>query len=687
MANAKIVEIKFDGNIDNISKTQLAQWMMDRKKYVYNEDIKTKIGDIELDTVNCENEEDFLNKYASVLDSLKKEEKADTAESISSMNTINSSTMEANPNISTNTNVDVNADVDTLNATLNGLLQKQKTQQKMLTVLELIKEGKVKYQFQKTKDSSQKAVDKFQKTTGSFKQRKEKIKQEIDDLNKAIVHNDLTNLQEAEKAVERLNNFIINENMKNNSAMPFYYKALETHTPEDIEKAREAINQLDDAHMYKNSLQNAIQALATEYSKEIQIYQLNNEYKKLEQEEENVRVEAAKLDADIRQSLEQINQQVQEINNQLQEKQKDDLGNAEKAVERLNSFIVDENTKNNSAMPFYYKALETRDPEDIEKAREAINQLDDSHMYKKKLQDVINILTPNYAIQTETPQNTVNIMPKPKNIENLPGSSSPTAMLPKQPLEENYYDRLENAAKEGPIFHDTEFNFDLIPVDEKPHIIKKITKAPSKLIKKIRQSKLAKKINKVLDFFAQHKKAAAIATGLLLAAGITAGAVSNSSSKDEQVTNNPVEPTIETAQDEVEKSQETTDNITKAASNINVTIEEEEKTEDQTFEDNLKETLNNILDGNAAVYTSANDAITNTDSKMPNETQLENSWQNSQPGAFYNVENNFAQMLSEEEAKNYWQDGGNVVVRMDNENGPVGFVPLEQQEDAASKSM
>lgn len=53
-----------------------------------------------------------------------------------------------------------------------------------------------------------------------------------------------------------------------------------------------------------------------------------------------------------------------------------------------------------------------------------------------------------------------------KKVENLPGSSSPTAMIPRNKLEETYKERLENAAKEEPIFHDTEMKENSMPVEE-----------------------------------------------------------------------------------------------------------------------------------------------------------------------------------------------------------------------------
>ena len=72
-------------------------------------------------------------------------------------------------------------------------------------------------------------------------------------------------LEEAEQAIDRLNSFIVDEKIKNNSAMPFYNKAQETHDKEDIMKAIDAVNELEEGHMYKQALTQAVNAMAEIY--------------------------------------------------------------------------------------------------------------------------------------------------------------------------------------------------------------------------------------------------------------------------------------------------------------------------------------------------------------------------------------------------------------------------------------
>lgn len=75
-------------------------------------------------------------------------------------------------------------------------------------------------------------------------------------------------LEEAEKTIERLNSFIVDETIKNNSAMSYYNKALETHSKEDIMNAMQAVQQLEDGHMYKQALTKAVDAMAKIYNDE-----------------------------------------------------------------------------------------------------------------------------------------------------------------------------------------------------------------------------------------------------------------------------------------------------------------------------------------------------------------------------------------------------------------------------------
>lgn len=275
---------------------------------------------------------------------------------------------------------------------------------------------------------------------------------------------------------------------------------------------------------------------------------------------------------------------------------------------------------------------------------------------------------------------------KPNEAQNLPGSSSLYDMLPKKELEEDYYKRLENAAAEGPIFHDSEIDFNLQKVDKKPHIIKKVSKASARLINKIRNFKFSEWIAPAFNFMKKYKMAIAITTLTITSA--TLGFVGG---KHSEIAKN--QETSEIVTDIEENSiPETTVTEEKNVSEIagtqpDISIENivQESTEEENFNSELEEALNNILEGNAKVYFSSDRAINDINGKLPTEKQLENSWENATPGAYYTLENNQLEKITKEEATDYWQDGGTVAVRMDNNGTPIGWVPVEGQEDISVK--
>ena len=63
MNKTNVEEVVFDGDVNSFTQLRLAQWMMDRKRFVYNSDIKIVIKGVELDTVACDSVEDIMEKY------------------------------------------------------------------------------------------------------------------------------------------------------------------------------------------------------------------------------------------------------------------------------------------------------------------------------------------------------------------------------------------------------------------------------------------------------------------------------------------------------------------------------------------------------------------------------------------------------------------------------------------------
>ena len=271
---------------------------------------------------------------------------------------------------------------------------------------------------------------------------------------------------------------------------------------------------------------------------------------------------------------------------------------------------------------------------------------------------------------------------------NLPGSSSPYAMLPKEPLAEDYYQRLENAAKEGPIFHDDDIDFDLTPRQEKPHIIKEIKKAPSKLLNKIKNSSFVKLTSKVLNIMKKHQLATTIATLTMLGVAGIAKTLAPEAENIEPINAVVIEDSVQNLHETV--ANDTTQDIENQ--NIEATTTEtqiETKSDEEKFNDELNEALANILGGNMKVYTSVDRAIDNVEAKQPSEKQLNNSWSNATPAAFYESETGKTQTLTREEAEKVIAEGGEVVARFDNNGTPIGYAKVGQEisQDNSTKSM
>ena len=89
------------------------------------------------------------------------------------------------------------------------------------------------------------------------------------------------------------------------------------------------------------------------------------------------------------------------------------------------------------------------------------------------------------------------------------------------------------------------------------------------------------------------------------------------------------------------------------------------------------------------VYTSVDRAIDNVEAKQPSEKQLNNSWSNATPAAFYESETGKTQTLTREEAEKVIAEGGEVVARFDNNGTPIGYAKVGQEisQDNSTKSM
>lgn len=509
--------------------------------------------------------------------------------------------------------------------------------------------------------------------TDSFVKRKKILEQKISELEekRLSAQNLISNseLEQQKQSVQGLINYF--PEMKDEEPIVLYNNAIKSQNKEDILKAIQAVNTMEN-ELHKNPILEVLNTMLTIDEQKSKNSNLENELAKLTKEkEELLKLEQDTIDmytADLNATKEELSQVTEQINNLKVQK---------------------ETNKENT--------------------------------------------TSNIKLSEEDS----------KKVENLPGSSSPTAMLPRNKLEETYKERLENAAKEEPIFHDTEMkensmpveetnqtevglnnndnnlnseqkttsneenqdskqenneenldlnlipkndddlDFDLTPEEYKPQIIQSVKKASAKLLEKIKNSKFIELTTKAIEKLREHKVAALAVTsaafiGIVGMAGISKNNEDKTNTNEiaqttEQTFETPTESNIETP---IEPAIETTPVET---SEVVATPTDEET----SYKEDLSQALSNILNSNSEVYTSADRAINNTNGLQP----YTESWQNAEPSAYYKIEDNQLQKMNETEANNYYQDGGNVAVRMDNNGTPIGYVSVDQQENTSSKSM
>lgn len=509
--------------------------------------------------------------------------------------------------------------------------------------------------------------------TDSFVKRKEILEQKISELEekRLSAQNLISNseLEQQKQSVQSLINYF--PEMKDKEPIVLYNNAIKSQNKEDILKAIQAVNTMEN-ELHKSPILEVLNTMLTIDEQKLKNSNLENKLAKLTKEkEELLKLEQDTIDmytADLNATKEELSQVTEQINNLKVQK---------------------ETNKENT--------------------------------------------TSNIKLSEEDS----------KKVENLPGSSSPTAMIPRNKLEETYEERLENAAKEEPIFHDTEMkensmpveetnqtevglnnndnnlnseqkttsneenqdskqenneenldlnlipkndddlDFDLTPEEYKPQIIQSVKKAPAKLLEKIKNSKFIELTTKVIEKLREHKVAALAVTsaafiGIVGMVGISKNNEDKTNTNEiaqttEQTFETPTESNIETP---IEPAIETTPVET---SEVVATPTDEET----SYKEDLSQALSNILNSNSEVYTSADRAINNTNGLQP----YTESWQNAEPSAYYKIEDNQLQKMNETEANNYYQDGGNVAVRMDNNGTPIGYVSVDQQENTSSKSM
>lgn len=748
-----------DVDLNTCSQLELARAIMDKKRYVLQDDFQTTLEGYTFDTVGCETEMDFLNKYQEQLN--------DMGISPFSVNKV----LDDNGNTNYLINVDLTDYTKYANDFLNDS-QKPLSENVTLSTAncDSISDFRVANQENLDKLSSE-VVEQIIDHVAQYFQKEDTLPSDPISVDSEVSNEDIT------KVSEDLNPAVTDENL--------------------IEEQNKLQQQLAIIESYENGTLNRYQSRTDD---------------RVHSEPFNLRIEKIN---------EQIKELEDSLENSADQSDKDAIGEFTQARLKLEaiSFSTEQESK---AIQVYYIATAFPDVENIIKALETACALPDSSKMKEPLIDTIVKLSARYASQKDEEEkqaiqdaiSRLNIQTVDnKNVaiqnqiddlksqlvaienqrqlrinemkpikQSIQEKLAQLTITPSQkvdstdnefdlvPEEEKknvreqefnqYLDKLTDIANEGPIFNDrskirpqddwmeintakalnrydnlehdniqvsdnvsanvnTEANipqetvidhsenhsedyFDL-PVTEDslklPHPIKAIKKASANLISKIYnidfkkyKNAFVEKIKSALNVMKQNKVATTVG---LLAAGIM---IASSLGKDTTLSNSVTNtPNIEsekfiargddhTGTDSMENSDNLTDQYITSDQSVDQTEVstgsssiENEMSEDELFQQNLQQTLNQILDGKTKVYISADRAAQDVNGQLPSASQLENSWQNATPGAYYNVENGAIHQMSEQEAKDYWQDGGQVVVSMNHNGTPIGYTTMEQE--------
>ena len=247
-------------------------------------------------------------------------------------------------------------------------------------------------------------------------------------------------------AVNRLNNFITDDSIKNNPAVTAFDDAVKSRDVADITKAIEAAKQLPSGHMYKEPILKALDAMMKKESdmsyndytsQESQIQDNIASVNRLENfiTDENMKNSpalAAFKDALTKNTVESITKAIEEAKklesgnvykesmlkalDGLMKKESgmsyNDYYNQERqietnieAVNRLNGFITDDSIKNNIAIEPFNTAVSSRNVDDIVKAVEAAKQLPSGHMYKEPMLRALDAMMKKYTKSSNSNSN------------------------------------------------------------------------------------------------------------------------------------------------------------------------------------------------------------------------------------------------------------------------------------------
>ena len=194
-------------------------------------------------------------------------------------------------------------------------------------------------------------------------------------------------------------------------------------------------------------------------------------------------------------------------------------------------------------------------------------------------------------------------------------------------------------------------------------------------------------MKKALEWFYKHKVATFVVGAVTLAAAVAIG-----NSKTDSTFNSNVSSRIESDSkednneinikpaaslinqgyvDEILNNMTPNNNVNSSDSNSNTV------SDDKQFEDAISNLNNDILAGTAKVYTQENNAFDGSN-YVQHDNLYAPSWQNAEVGAFYANENGNITQISREEAEARYNNGEDVVAKMENDGVGIGFINLDK---------
>lgn len=239
---------------------------------------------------------------------------------------------------------------------------------------------------------------------------------------------------------------------------------------------------------------------------------------------------------------------------------------------------------------------------------------------------------------------------------------------------------------------DEDYDFSELDGEFKP--IKAIKKISKELYEKISNSKFVEKVRKAVDYAKEHIIPIVVGTSVV-AVAIVAGLsmhqkIENEKQNDDiktktndeainQMTEESTNEALAIATEAINNANsETKEEITPTISEVEVSV--------PTINQDVNNYINDVVNENAPIYSTANNASNNA-----NPLNAYNpSWTNANTQndfTYYADTNNDGnyEKVSEEVATAIVQDDGTVVARVDNNGTPIGFVPVNGENQGMSK--